>query len=251
MREIVFDTETTGTDPDRGDRIVEIGCVELIDLVPTGVTFHSYINPQRDVPAEVVRIHQLDNAFLADKPVFGSPEVVDALLAFIGEDQLVAHNAEFDRKFLNSEFGRLGLPPIEKERCVDTLMIARKKFPGAPASLDALCRRFNVDRSTRQRHGALIDSELLAAVYLALKGGRERLLSFLDPAEQDTQTSTGSSRILETKSLKAALQRPVALALLSTPTERNAHRDFVLGLGKEPVWKAFLDDTAGMVTGES
>jgi DNA polymerase III subunit epsilon len=241
MREIVFDTETTGTDPDRGDRIVEIGCVELIDLVPTGVTFHSYINPERDVPAEVVKIHQLDNAFLADKPVFGSPEVVDALLAFIGTDQLVAHNAEFDRKFLNGEFARLGLPLIGKERCVDTLMIARKKFPGAPASLDALCRRFNVDRSTRQRHGALIDSELLAAVYLELKGGRERRLSFLDPAEQDPQATAGSARILEAKSLNHARQRPNPLGFLSTPTERDTHRAFVLGLSNEPAWKPYLD----------
>jgi DNA polymerase III subunit epsilon len=241
MREIVFDTETTGTDPDRGDRIVEIGCVELIDLVPTGETFHCYINPQRDVPAEVVRIHQLDNAFLADKPVFGSPEVVDAFLAFIGDDMLVAHNAEFDRKFINGEFARLGLPLIEKERCVDTLMIARKKFPGAPASLDALCRRFNVDRSTRHRHGALIDSELLAAVYLELKGGRERRLSFLDPAEQNPQAAQAQTRVLETKTMTNARQRPLPLAPLSSAAERDAHRDFVLALSKEPLWKDHLD----------
>jgi DNA polymerase III subunit epsilon len=241
MREIVFDTETTGTDPDRGDRIVEIGCVELVDLVPTGVTFHRYINPERDVPAEVVKIHHLDNAFLADKPVFGSPDVVDALLEFIGDAPLIAHNAEFDRRFLNGEFGRLNLPLIDKERCIDTLMIARKKFPGAPASLDALCRRFNIDKSTRSRHGALIDSELLAAVYLELKGGRERRLSFLDPAEQNTQTKAGEPRILEAKSALTARQRPIALAPLSTPTERAAHATFVLSLNKEPVWKRFLE----------
>jgi DNA polymerase III subunit epsilon len=241
MREIVFDTETTGTDPERGDRIVEIGCVELIDLVPTGVTFHSYINPERDVPQEVVNIHKLDNKFLADKPVFGSPEVVDALLAFIGDAPLVAHNAEFDRRFLNGELARLKLPLIEKERCVDTLMIARKKFPGAPASLDALCRRFNIDRSTRQRHGALIDSELLAAVYLELKGGRERRLSFLDPAEQDPQATSSQSSVLEAKSTINSRQRPVPLAPLSTPNERDAHRAFVLELSKEPVWKKLLD----------
>jgi DNA polymerase III subunit epsilon len=244
MREIVFDTETTGTDPDRGDRIVEIGCVELVDLVPTGNTFHAYINPERDVPAEVVRIHGLDNAFLADKPVFGSPEVVDALLAFMGDAPLVAHNAEFDRRFLNAELTRLKLTVIDKERCVDTLMIARKKFPGAPASLDALCRRFNIDKSTRSRHGALIDSELLAAVYLELKGGRERRLSFLDPVDQDAQKAQGEPGILEAKSQLASRIRPTPLAALSTPEERAAHVHFVLGLSKEPVWKAILDAEA-------
>jgi DNA polymerase III subunit epsilon len=240
MREIVFDTETTGTDPERGDRIVEIGFVELIDLVPTGVTFHRYINPERDVPAEVVRIHGLTAEFLADKPVFGHPNVVGELLEFIGDAPLVAHNAEFDRRFLNGELGRLKLPLIDKNRCVDTLMIARKKFPGAPASLDALCRRFNVDRSTREKHGALIDSLLLAEVYLQLKGGRERRLSFLDPAEQNTQETSSESRILETTYVKSTNQRPTPLPPRSTPAERDAHATFVLGLGKEPVWKALL-----------
>jgi DNA polymerase III subunit epsilon len=240
MREIVFDTETTGTDPERGDRIVEIGCVELMDLVPTGVTFHRYINPERDVPAEVVKIHGLSGAFLADKPVFGNPIVVEELLAFIGDAPLVAHNAEFDRRFLNGELGRLNLPPIDKNRCVDTLMIARKKFPGAPASLDALCRRFNVDRSTRELHGALIDSLLLAEVYLELKGGRERRLSFLDPAEQDAQTATGQSSILEAKSVSTARTRPAPLAPRSTIQERDAHAAFVVALGKEPAWKRLL-----------
>jgi DNA polymerase III subunit epsilon len=240
MREIVFDTETTGTDPERGDRIVEIGCVELIDLVPTGVTFHRYINPERDVPAEVVKIHGLSAEFLADKPLFGNPSVVEELLAFIGDAPLVAHNAEFDRRFLNAELGRLNMVPIEKNRCVDTLVIARKKFPGAPASLDALCRRFNVDKSSREKHGALIDSLLLAEVYLQLRGGRERRLSFLDPAEQDPETASGEPGVLETKSTVTTRQRPVALEARSTPAEREAHAVFVLGLGKEPVWKALL-----------
>jgi DNA polymerase III subunit epsilon len=243
MREIVFDTETTGTDPERGDRIVEIGCVELIDLVPTGVTFHRYINPERDVPAEVVKIHGLSGAFLADKPVFGNPQVIEELLIFIGDAPLVAHNAEFDRRFLNGELARLNLPLIDKARCVDTLMIARKKFPGAPASLDALCRRFNVDRSTRELHGALIDSLLLAEVYLQLKGGRERRLSFLDPAEQDTQTTPGEPRILEAKFLKPARGRPKPLAPRSTQAERDAHAAFVLSLGKDPAWKSVLTGT--------
>ena len=244
MREIVFDTETTGTDPERGDRIVEIGCVELIDLVPTGVTFHRYVNPERDVPAEVVRIHGLTGEFLADKPIFGHTSVIDELLSFIGDAPLVAHNAEFDRRFLNGELARLKLPLIDKNRCVDTLMIARKKFPGAPASLDALCRRFNVDRSTREKHGALIDSLLLAEVYLELKGGRERRLSFLEPtdqdSEQDAQASSSKSGILETKRVSAARQRPSLLAPRSTSKERDAHAAFVLALGKEPAWKPLL-----------
>ena len=240
MREIVFDTETTGTDPERGDRIVEIGCVELIDLVPTGLTFHRYVNPERDVPQEVVRIHKLTNEFLADKPVFGHPSVIEELLAFFGDSPLVAHNAEFDRRFLNGELGRLKLPLIDKNRCVDTLAIARKKFPGAPASLDALCRRFNIDRSSRERHGALIDSELLAAVYLELKGGRERRLSFLDPSEQDTQKASGEPGILETTAFISRHQRPVPLVPRSTQEERDAHALFVLGLGTAPAWKPFL-----------
>ena len=240
MREIVFDTETTGTDPERGDRIVEIGCVELIDLVPTGETFHRYINPERDVPAEVVRIHGLTGTFLADKPVFGHPSVIDELLRFIGDSPLIAHNAEFDRRFVNGELARLKLPLIDKARCLDTLMIARKKFPGAPASLDALCRRFNIDRSAREKHGALLDSHLLAAVYLELKGGRERRLSFLDPTEQDPQTTPSQPSILATNQSKVTQQRPVRLLPQSTQAERDAHAAFILTLGKVPIWNTLL-----------
>ena len=240
MREIVFDTETTGTDPERGDRVVEIGCVELIDLVPTGLTFHRHINPERDVPEEVVRIHGLTNAFLADKPVFGHSSVIEELLIFIGDAPLVAHNSEFDRRFLNAELKRLKMPEIDKNRCVDTLAIARKKFPGAPASLDALCRRFNIDRSARTKHGALLDSQLLAAVYLELKGGRERRLSFLDPTEQDPETAQSQPRDLETDFIRRSNARPVVLAPRSTPEERAAHAHFVLALGKAPAWKALL-----------
>jgi DNA polymerase-3 subunit epsilon len=242
MREIVFDTETTGTDPERGDRIVEIGCVELMDLVPTGVTFHRYVNPERDVPAEVVRVHGLTGEFLSDKPVFGASEVVDELLAFIGDAQLVAHNAEFDRRFLNAELGRLGLSVIPKERCVDTLVIARKKYPGAPASLDALCRRLSIDLTARDKHGALLDSHLLAAVYLELKGGRERRLDFLDPAEAAQTQNQASQGILETKTSVLKRERPHDLGLLSTPEEVEAHRIFVATLGKEPVWNKFLTE---------
>jgi DNA polymerase III subunit epsilon len=242
MREIVFDTETTGTDPERGDRIVEIGMIELIDLIPTGKSFHAYINPERDVPAEVVRVHGLTGAFLSDKPVFGDPSVIDGLLEFIADDPLVAHNAEFDRRFLNAELKLLGLAEIPKSRCVDTLAIARKKFPGAPASLDALCRRFNVDLTRRDKHGALLDSQLLAAVYLELKGGRERRLSFLD--EADTQTQ--GSGVLETGAVDRtskeplSLQRPTPLPPLSTPAEREAHAAFVATLGKASVWHTLL-----------
>lgn len=243
MREIVFDTETTGTDPERGDRIVEIGCVELIDLVPTGATFHRYINPERDVPAEVVRVHGLTNEFLADKPVFGASEVVDELLAFIGDAPLVAHNAEFDRRFLNAELGRLKLTPIPKERCVDTLLIARKKYPGAPASLDALCRRLNIDLTARDKHGALLDSQLLAAVYLELMGGRERRLDFLDPvaaAEAEVKTAQG---VLEAKSINSRRARPQPLGPLSTEEEIEAHVSFIASLGQEPAWNRFFAES--------
>jgi len=242
MREIVFDTETTGTDPERGDRIVEIGCVELIDLVPTGATFHRYINPERDVPAEVVRVHGLTNEFLADKPVFGASEVVEDLLAFIGDAPLVAHNAEFDRRFLNAELGRLGLALIPKERCVDTLLIARKKYPGAPASLDALCRRLNIDLTARDKHGALLDSQLLAAVYLELKGGRERRLDFLDPPETVETADQKAKGVLEATSNQTKRTRPNPLAPLSTLEENAAHRAFIETLGKEPAWRKFLAD---------
>ena len=238
MREIVFDTETTGTDPERGDRIVEIGCVELQDLVPTGQTFHAYINPERDVPAEVVRVHGLTNAFLADKPVFGDPVVVTALLDFIGDAPLVAHNAEFDRRFLNAELQRLGLPLIDKERCVDTLLIARRKYPGAPASLDALCRRLNIDLTARDKHGALLDSQLLAAVYLELKGGRERRVEFLEPIAQQ-KTSSTQPGVLEAADSMKTPSRPRVLGLLSTQEEREAHAAFVAGLGPKAVWNRF------------
>lgn len=240
MREIAFDTETTGVDPERGDRIVEIGCVELIDLVPTGKTFQRFINPERDVPAEVVRVHGLTNAFLADKPVFGSAQVVEELLAFIGDAPLIAHNAEFDRRFLNAELARLNLPLIEKSRCIDTLMMARKKFPGAPATLDALCRRFNVDLSNRKLHGALKDSLLLAEVYLQLRGGRERRLSFLDPSQENPQETSEQSGVLEAKLIEPKRTRPSPLPPRSTPEEREAHAAFVLNLGKTPIWAAFL-----------
>jgi DNA polymerase-3 subunit epsilon len=171
MREIVLDTETTGLDPDTGDRIVEIGAVEIVNHMPTGRTFHAYINPQRDVPAEAVQVHGLTAAFLSDKPVFSA--VAAEFAAFVGDARLVIHTAAFDMKFLNAELGWCGQASIPWGRAVDTLDLARRRFPGAQNTLDALCRRFGVDLSAREKHGALLDSELLAEVYLELMGGRQ------------------------------------------------------------------------------
>ena len=171
MREIVLDTETTGFDPESGDRIVEIGAVELKGHVPTGNTYHQYINPERSMPEDAFQVHGLGDDFLRDKPIF--KEIAREFVNFIGDAKLVIHNAAFDMKFLNAELSWVGLPQIDWERTVDTLAIARKKFPGAPASLDALCRRYSIDNSARTLHGALLDSEILAEVYLEMIGGRQ------------------------------------------------------------------------------
>ena len=179
MREIVLDTETTGLEPEEGHRIVELGAIELINHVPSGRVFHAYVNPERDMPEDALRVHGLTSAFLREQPVFA--EVAEGFLAFLDQDQagapqparLVAHNASFDVAFINMELGRLGRPPLPVDRVIDTLPIARQRFPGAPNSLDALCRRFEVDASARTKHGALLDSELLAEVYLGLLGGRQ------------------------------------------------------------------------------
>ena len=171
MREIVLDTETTGRDPLKGDRIVEIGCIELVNLMQTGRHLHLYINPERDIPAEVVAIHGITNEMVANKPVFA--EIAGEFMDFIGNDPLVIHNASFDMGFLNMELSRLGFTPMPASRAIDTLMMTRQRFPGSPASLDALCKRFGIDNTNRSLHGALIDSDLLAQVYLELKGGRE------------------------------------------------------------------------------
>ncbi len=171
MRHIVFDTETTGFEAEKDDRIVEIGAVELVNYVPTGRTFHHLVNPERPIPPEVTAIHGIDDAKVADKPIYA--EIVGAFTEFIGDDPLVAHNAEFDMRFINAEYKRLGFPALPATRFIDTLAIARKLFPGAPNSLDALCKRYNVDASSRVFHGALLDSHLLAEVYLELVGGRQ------------------------------------------------------------------------------
>ncbi|AEP10771.1 DNA polymerase III subunit epsilon [Micavibrio aeruginosavorus] len=190
MREIVLDTETTGMDPLQGDRLVEIGCVELMNHVPTGRTYHQYINPERSVPAEAVAVHGLDDKFLKDKPVFA--EIYTEFLDFIGDDgKLVIHNAEFDVKFLNAELANVGFPGYRLKDVTDTLKVAREKFPGSPASLDALCRRFGIDNSGRELHGALLDAQLLAEVYLELCGGRQHGLG-LGATSGSTQQGRGS-----------------------------------------------------------
>lgn len=176
MREIVLDTETTGFNPDKGDRLVEIGCIELVNHVATGNHYHQYINPEREVPEDAVRVHGLTYDFLKEKPVFA--DVAQGFIDFIGSDPLIIHNAAFDMKFLNFEIKLLGRPEIPYERAIDTLAMARKKFPGSPATLDALCRRFAIDNTSRTLHGALLDSELLAEVYLELIGGRQPWYGF-------------------------------------------------------------------------
>lgn len=199
MREIVLDTETTGLDPASGHRIVEIGCVELINHIRTGNYFHTYLNPEREMPREAENVHGLSTAFLADKPLFRT--VAQAFLEFVGEDPLVIHNAAFDMKFLNAELDALGLPLLPMDRALDTVLMARRMFPGQPASLDALCKRFAIDLSARTKHGALLDAELLADVYLELRGGRQSTLGLLATREEGAAESvlsfTGHTSIPE------------------------------------------------------
>ena len=194
MREICFDTETTGLSPENGDRLVEIGAVELINHVPTGKIFHEYINPERDVPEEVVKIHGLTNEFLKDKPTFN--QIAQKWVDFIGDDGiLVAHNAEFDMKFTNYELKKLGFKTYDWDRVVDTLAIARSEFPGSRNNLDALCRRFNIDNSARTFHGALLDAELLAEVYLQLLGGDEPSIKFVNFSKKNSNTDDFNNKI--------------------------------------------------------
>lgn len=225
-REVVLDTETTGMDPATGDRIVEIGCVELENHVPTGRTLHLYLNPERDVPAEAVAVHGLTAEFLSKHPTFA--EVVDKFVDFIGDDMLVIHNAEFDVKFLNAELRTLGFPALQPRRVLDTVAMARRKFPGSPANLDALCRRFGIDLSGRTLHGALLDSQLLAEVYLELLGGRQHGLGFDAPAlkavMQDGPQKAGSRTVRP--------PRPHA----PTADETTAHDAMVEKL-KNAIWK--------------
>jgi len=183
MREIIFDTETTGLDPKGGDRLVEIGCIEMVNRVTTGQTFHAYFNPQRTMPAEAEAVHGLSDAFLADKPLFS--ELAGDLLEFLGDSPLVAHNAGFDFGFLNAELAICGLAGLSEARMVDTVALARIRHPGAKLSLDALCTRYGIDRSHRTKHGALLDAELLAQVYVELKGGRQIGLELVEAVEEE------------------------------------------------------------------
>jgi len=225
MREIVLDTETTGFDPEAGDRIVEIGAVELYNHVATGRTYHQYINPERAMPQEAFEIHGLGDDFLRDKPKFA--EIGEAFLSFVGDAKLVIHNAAFDMKFLNAELGWMGLRQLPFDQAIDTLLIARKRFPGSPASLDALCRRFAIDNSARTLHGALLDSEILAEVYLELIGGRQPDFALAT----DHRSSTGES-LQDWR--PAPRTRPLPSRI--TPEEEAAHQAFVDKLGDAALW---------------
>jgi DNA polymerase III subunit epsilon len=224
MREIVLDTETTGFEPETGDRIVEIGAVELWNHVPTGRTYHQYINPQRAMPKEAFEVHGLGDDFLRDKPVFR--DVAAAFVDFVGDARLVIHNAAFDMKFINAELGWLSFPAIPFDRAVDTLAIARRRFPGSPASLDALCRRFSIDNSARTLHGALLDAEILAEVYLELIGGRQP--GFVLGGLATERTASGE--------VWRAQTRPTTLPPRITEAEAEAHRAFVAKLGPDALW---------------
>ena len=230
MREIVLDTETTGIDPFDGHRLVEIGCVELENHVPTGRVLHIYINPERDVPAEAEAVHGLSTRFLQDKPVFA--EIYTEMLDFIGTAPLVIHNAEFDIKFLNAELGKVGHPGFKLKDAVDTLKIAREKFPGSPANLDALCRRYGIDNSSREFHGALLDSQLLAEVYLELCGGRQHGLGL------GGQQETGLSGMLDAVSMQAAKARIFREPRIFTISEDEQKlHDQLLAKLTDPIWK--------------
>ena len=229
MREIVLDTETTGLDPLRGDRLVEIGCIELLNSIPSGQTFHRYVNPQRDMPEGAFNVHGLSAEFLADKPLFA--EIVDDLLAFIGDAPLVIHNASFDLGFINAELDRCGRAAVARERLVDTLMLARRKFVGVRNSLDDLCGRFGIDTSRRVKHGALLDAELLAEVYLELTEARQAQLG-LSAAAAEQRLAGGVQAI--------ARVRPTPLLPRLSDEERAAHRAFVGTLGDKAIWKEYL-----------
>jgi DNA polymerase III subunit epsilon len=219
MREIVLDTETTGLDPRTGHRLIELACVELEDFLPTGRTFHRYVHPDRPIDPDAERVHGISLAFLADKPRFHEAHVCDAFLDFVGGAAVVAHNAGFDRGFINAELERAGRVVIEEARWVDTLSLAQKRFPGMYNSLDALCKRYRISLAEREKHGALIDAQLLAAVYLELRGGKERGLD-LAVAKGPTTESAMALR-------SAYGPRPRTLEPRSTEAERAAHAEFI------------------------
>lgn len=229
MREIVLDTETTGFEPGEGDRIVEIGAVELHGHVPTGRTYHQYINPQRSMPQEAFEVHGLGDDFLADKPVFKA--IAQDFVDFIGDAKLVIHNAAFDMKFLNAELGWIGFAALPMDQAIDTLAIARRRFPGSPASLDALCRRFGIDNSSRTLHGALLDSEILAEVYLELIGGRQPDFALnAEGPKKESVAVEGNWR---------AAPRETPLPSRITADEDAAHKAFIETLGDGALWKTY------------
>jgi DNA polymerase-3 subunit epsilon len=233
VRELVLDTETTGLDPKDGHRIIELACVELVNYIPTGVFWHWYFNPERDVPKAATDVHGLTAAFLADKPLFAAtaPEILEVL----GEARLIIHNAAFDVGFLNHEFGRLGHPPISFDRVTDTLALARRKHPGSPNNLDALCRRYGIDNSTRTKHGALLDSELLADVYLRLMGAEQAGLNF---AFQTTAAKVQQGIPVQV--------RPKPLPSRLSSEEEAAHAAFIASLGEKAIWAKYqAEKTSG------
>ncbi len=230
MREIVFDTETTGLDPYKGDRLVEIGCIELVNRFPTGRTFHRYINPERDMPPEAFAVHGLSSDFLKDKPLFAA--IIEELLAFIGDAALVAHNATFDLSFLNAELERIRRAVIPRERLVDTLLLARRKYPGGSNRLDDLCARFGIDNSRRTKHGALLDAELLAEVYVELVEARQAQLGLV---------ATPASKAVASSSAIAIKVRPAPLPPRISEAERAAHGALIATLGDKAIWKDYID----------
>lgn len=227
IREIVLDTETTGLSAAKGDRLVEIGCVELINHIPTGKTFHKYCNPERDMPEEAFKVHGLSEEFLADKPLFKS--IAQEFVDFIEDSVLIIHNAPFDMGFLQAELEWSKFPRIENN-VIDTVLLARQKHPGARVNLDALCRNYGIDLSRRTLHGALLDSEILAEVYLELIGGRQVAFSLA----QDTKDEAGIS-----VSERAVKQRPNALPLRLNEEQRQSHKDFVAGISDAPLWQKY------------
>jgi DNA polymerase-3 subunit epsilon len=229
MREIVLDTETTGLKPGEGHRVVELGCVELLNRIPTGATFHVYLNPDRDMPAEAFAVHGLSAEFLKDKPRFA--DIVDDFLAFVGDAPLVAHNASFDHGFLCHELKLAARLAIPADRVVDTLMLARRKHAAGPYSLDALCARYGIDNSRRTKHGALLDAEILAEVYLELIGGRQAQLGLVD---EIALPSGGRAAIV-------VRTRPVPLARRVSEAEREAHRAFIATLGDNAIWLGYRE----------
>jgi DNA polymerase III subunit epsilon len=229
MREIVLDTETTGLDPFQGHRLVEIGCVELVNGIPSGQSFHRYLNPERDVPPEAFAIHGLSAEFLKDKPFFA--EIVEELVAFIADAPLVAHNALFDLGFLNAELERAGKTQMARERLVDTLMLARRKHPAGPNRLDDLCARYGIDNSRRTKHGALLDAEILAEVYVELIGARQAQLGLVDT---DIGVGYGAAGAVVVR------VRPLPLASRLTAAEHAAHVTFIATLGDGAIWRDYL-----------